>query len=259
MKEVIHRAFAFGPLMAILLTSGCVPSEFFSGGKKPGPRPDDAIAIEASGRLVTDRYDYQSFTGIQVSGLAAVISQGEAFQIETEVDQNLLEHIVVTCTDRVLFVGLDPEKAYNMGGNIVRNARITLPVLESLQVSDIGSAILIQFDSHGALDVEVDGVSRVEGSLQAGTVHLRVGGLSEAVLSGSCVGLILDWTGHLADLGGLAATDVTIAADGIGSIVVNSIDTLAVSASGLVSITYFGDPLLDAVGLANGATLNPEE
>ena len=258
MKNVVTRktvlvVFAYAVLAGSTVGfSGCVQAGWLPNSDQ---RADKTTRVEASAVLVRQEYDFQEFSALDVSFFHAEIEQGPEHSIVVEMDENLAQYVEVSCSEGTLLVGLNSEHEYSIGAGVVREIRVVLPSLVSLVVSSAGSASLVGVRGGGSADLTVSGVSSVTGDISAETVSVCVEGVSEASLVGACDLLQIEWSGHTADLGGLAAADVSVIAHGIGSIVVNANATLDVEASGLVQITYHGNPDLGTVTLVDGATL----
>ncbi len=189
----------------MLLLSGCV---IFSWG------------VPGSGDIVTETRQVDSFTKLEVSGIANVdVSVGEPLSIEVRTDDNLQELVVAE----------------------VRNGTLTIKNLQAIRPTDgVNIAItvpsLTAASASGATDVSITGID-------VDLVNLWVSGASDLSATGTAETLECHTSGASeADVQGLRAKHVTVNSSGASEAKVHASESLTATASGASDIICYGQP-----------------
>jgi hypothetical protein len=197
---------------------GCSTQNFSPGPKDPigpqgnlgpneplGPSSSDAVVIESNGNLVSEEYNFTGFEEIEINSLMTVeISQGEGYEIITEVEEDAVPYLRVSLEGKRLRIGLDPSKGYNTNNATLR-AKITLPYFAALIVDGVSHVMLKDILCTHAVDIEVKGVSSLDGLIDGCDLSIEVSNLSKVTLDGS-------------------AQDVTVNAAGLSEVNLSSLE-----------------------------------
>jgi hypothetical protein len=194
---------------------GCSTQNFSPGPKDPtGPQGDldpkgtssDAIVIESKGNLVSEEYYFTGFEEIEVNSLMTVeIFQGESFKVTTSVEEDAVPYLQVSLEDKRLHIGLDPSRSYHTN-NAKLLAKITLPYFTTLMVDGVSHVILKDIQCTHAVEIEVKGVSSLDGQINGCDLNIKVSDTSKLYLAGS-------------------AQDVTVSVTGISKVDLSSLET----------------------------------
>lgn len=199
-----HDIFALGLVCAVL--SGCGGADLDRGAMRTEVRAVgtfDSIDMDGDGKL---QIQVGAPASVTVEGREAVVAN-----IKTEVRGTTL-HIDGKRRDWMFF-----------GGSPRLTLRITVPRLASLKL-DGGNDVRLTGFNGGKSNIHVQGAA-----------HLQADG----VLKGLTV--YLAGAGH-ADFSRLVADEAKVTVDGIGSVYVNSKDSLDATMNGVGAILYTGNP-----------------
>ncbi len=199
--------------------------------------------LRGSGNTVTNEYEYDGFTRVEVSSAFQVaIVQAESYSVSVTVDDNIVEHLEVSKSGNTLRIGLKPLVRLGFG-NVTLKARISLPTLEGLNLSGATTGNVSGFSSDAALNIDVSGASTLRGDIRAGNTRVDASGASTVRLDGQAGSLDVVASGaSTADLEDFAAADVRVEASGASRAVVNVNGRLDAEASGASSVRYVGEP-----------------
>ncbi len=199
--------------------------------------------LRGSGNTVTNEYDYDGFTRVEVgSAFQVEIVQAESYSVSVTVDDNIVEHLEVSKSGNTLRIGLKPLVRLGFG-NVTLKARISLPTLEGLNLSGATTGNVSGFSSDAALNIDVSGASTLRGDIRAGNTRVDASGASTVRLDGQAGSLDVVASGaSTADLEDFAAADVRVEASGASRAVVNVNGRLDAEASGASSVRYVGEP-----------------
>ena len=149
-----------------------------------GSSSSDTIVIESNGNLVFDEYDFVGFDEIEIGSLMEVeISQGETYRITTSVVEDAVPYLQVSLEGKRLRIGLDSSQTYNIS-KVTLRAEITLPELTVLIIDGISDVKLEDFDCTHPLDLEVTGISSLEGHITGCDLSIETSDLSKVKLNG---------------------------------------------------------------------------
>lgn len=202
----IDKTFAFALAATCLVLSACGDRHFDQGPLRTESRDVgtfDAIDMDGDGRL---QIDVGSPASITIEGKESVVAA-----LKTEVRGDTL-YVRSKRKDWMFF-----------GGSQRLTLRITVPRLASLKL-DGGNDVRLTGFNGGESNIKLQGAAHVEadGTLKALTVYMA-------------------GAGH-ADFSKLVANDAKVTVDGIGSVFVNSKDSLNATMNGVGAILYTGNP-----------------
>ena len=197
--------------------------------------------IDGSGNVVTEKRTIEApFTKIDAStGVEVIVEQGAATEVEVEVDDNLMEHIVTRVENGTLIVKIDGN-INTMESAIVRVSTKTIEGLESSSGATIrskntlkGTILALKSSSGSTINTDLE-YEKVSSESTSG---------SEIKLSGKA--LTLDTkssSGSEIDAKDLAANEITAQSTSGSNTTVNPIVLLNAKASSGSSIDYVKEP-----------------
>lgn len=202
----IDKTFAFALAAACLLLAACGDRNFDKGPTRTESRAVDtfdAVDMNGDGKL---QIDVGSPASVTVEGRESVVAA-----LKTEVRGGTL-YISSKRKDWMFFGG--PQRL---------TLRITVPRLASLKL-DGGNDVRLSGFNGGESNIKVQGAAHVEaeGTLEELTVYMA-------------------GAGHV-DFSRLVADNAKVTVDGIGSVFVNSTESLNATMNGVGAILYTGNP-----------------
>lgn len=199
------------------------------------------VAVVGSGRLLRAEEAFSGFSEIEVRGaFGVVVRQSDRHRVGIQADDNVIEYIRVEQIGDRLLVAMDETRSYR---NATMEAQIEMPLLTAVSVSGASRVVLEGFASERDLDIDLSGVSGLDGTISAGGVDMSLSGASRINLTGEAGDLRLRSSGSIrVDLSGFAVVNADIEASGASRIVVNASGKLTASASGASTVEYLGQP-----------------
>ena len=197
--------------------------------------------IDGSGNVVIEKRTIDApFTKIDAStGVEVIVEQGAATEVEVEVDDNLMEHIVTRVENGTLIVKIDGN-INTMESAIVRVSTKTIEGLESSSGATIRSKNTLKGTN---LALKSSSGSTINTDLEYEKVSSESTSGSEIKLSGKA--LTLDTkssSGSEIDAKDLAANEITAQSTSGSNTTVNPIVLLNAKASSGSSIDYVKEP-----------------
>jgi hypothetical protein len=177
-----------------------------------------------AGPMRTETRAVSSFNSIDMEGdgrLQIAVGSPESLTIEGR--DAILKGVQAEVRDGTLFIKSKRKDWILAGGHQRIALRITVPSLVSLQLDGGNDVRLTGFDG-GESNIKIQGATRIEadGTLEELTIHMA-------------------GAGH-ADFSRLVTNQAKVTVDGVGSVYVNSKDSLDATMNGIGSITYSGNP-----------------
>jgi len=197
--------------------------------------------IDGSGNVVTEKRNITTpFNKISAStGVEVIVDQSETTEVEVEVDDNLMEHIVTKVENGTLIIKIDGN-INTMESAIVRVRTKTIEGLESSSGATIRSKSTLRGTY---LTVKSSSGSTINTDLEYEKVSSESTSGSEIRLSGKA--LTLDTkssSGSEIDAKDLAANEITAQSTSGSNTTVNPIVLLNAKASSGSSIDYVKEP-----------------
>jgi len=228
-------------LVVILLTSGLLTS-------------CAVVKVEGSGNLVNKTFEFSDFTGIKVeNGIQVELTKSSAFNVEITADDNVMEYIEVNKSGDTLRIKPKGNTAFRSATMI---AKVTMPDLYKLELSDGSEANITGFSSSHDLSVRLSGGSHISsfitpGDITAGDANFDLSGGSHVRLTGSADDLNVECSGgsHI-NLEGFSVSNADIKLRGGSHATVNVGGTLNVDISGGSEVFYIGEPTMGDINVA---------
>jgi len=213
------------------------------------------------------------FTGIDGSAAFNIeVRKGNRFSVVVYADPAISEKLIVDKRGSVLHLGM---KTNFFTFRQSPRAVITMPELESVELSgastliaagfrggkefrcDISGASTLEFDiTAEEMDLELSGASDLRGVLETGRINLDVSGSSDIELIGLGTFLKADFggasTGRLKDF---RCTEASIEMSGSSDLYLNLNGKLDLDASGASNLYYTGNVELGKIELSGASTM----
>ena len=198
--------------------------------------------VKGNGNVVKQEREIQPFSKLKIGGVLNVyLSQGDTESLTIEADENLLDMIeTINRGDKLtirLKEGIEIKKAKQ------KNIYLTLKNIDDLEIGGVVNVETTTPLQVTNLDVEIGGVSNTDLDLRCetltadaqmvGTLTLR-GEVQEADIKNAGVGNLKAYD--------LKVDRLTIKNSGVGSAEVYAQDEISITASGVGSVRYKGDP-----------------
>ena len=200
--------------------------------------------IEGDGDVVTQELLINEFTSVKSRGSSQVyITQGNEIKVEVEGQQNIIDNIETDIQNGVWEIEFDECQRNFTDLKIY----ITMPVIESLEVSGSGDMfgqdvflvenVNLKVDGSGSIDVAVDGATDVDA---------RISGSGKIKLAGTTnyIGAKISGSGDLKAYD-LEAKIGNIKISGSGDVEVSVSDELDVKIEGSGDVYYKGNPIIN--------------
>ena len=197
--------------------------------------------IDGSGNVVTEKRTIEApFTKIDAStGVEVIVEQGATTEVEVEVDDNLMEHIVTRVENGTLIVKIEGN-INTMENAIVRVRTKTIEGLESSSGATIRSKNTLKGTN---LALKSSSGSTINTDLEYEKVSSESTSGSEIKVSGKALALdTKSSSGSEIEAQDLAANEITAQSTSGSSIIVNPIVFLNAKASSGSSIDYVKEP-----------------
>ncbi len=180
----------------LLLVTGCgLAFSLLAGGCiEVNVNTNDRHTVQPSGEVQTVEYAFRDFTAVSISDtFTATIQQGDEYAVVVRADRNVVDYLDVGLSDGSLEVGL--ENGTRLSGSFALEVSITMPALDTLQVSGASTATVGHFADTPSLAAEVSGASRLTLVTDGTDLDLDLSGASRATLNGKTGALHLDASG----------------------------------------------------------------
>jgi hypothetical protein len=210
--------------------------------------------VLGSGDPETRTFDYTDFTRIEAhNGFHVEITESSSYSIEVTTDDNVWKYLDVSKDGDTLVIEFEWNRSYT---NVIKEAVITLPDVEGIQLSGGSQAEVDGFDSLNDFSAKLSGGSRLEGTITADDTDLNLSGGSRITLSGSGDNLVIDSSGgSRVNLEDFSVNDADINISGGGFADIRMFGVLDANLSGGSSVIYSGDPKLGDMELSGGSTV----
>jgi len=194
------------PLVALLALSGCGEYE-----KHVGP-------------MTSETREVGDFESIALRGSAQLqITVGQPASLTIEGNEEAVQSLETEVDGDTLRIRTKRKEWMLPGGSSQLVLKVTVPKLEELKLEG-GNDVKLSGFNGGATTIAIEGAANVKAN----------GRLDELTVQ-------MEGAGH-ADLRELVATDATVTVDGVGSVYVNSTESLDATMNGVGAILYSGTP-----------------
>lgn len=201
--------------------------------------------IKGEGAKVKKTLDLDNFTGFEMAISGNIyIKQGNTQSVTIEAQQNIIDNIVTTVSDKNWKIKFDQNVRNHDGIKIW----ITIPTLTKAYVSGSGDIVgETKFTGLGNLTTGISGSGNVRLEVEAKDIDGKISGSGNVKLSGSANALNIGISGSgdfYADA--LKTQNGTIKVSGSGNCTVDASESLNVQVSGSGDVKYKGRPKVSA-------------
>lgn len=235
--------YLFSLLLAVTTMTGCI---HFSSGPKASPNK------------MTKKYSVTPFNKIENRTPANIVfTQEDAAKVEAEGPDNYIPHLLVTVKDSTLSISMDKDKFKNVKSSKI-NISIASRDLCDIRQRGVGSIRLKDSVKVTDLSISAEGVGSIEAdALTARSVNVSQEGVGSIQLKGQAARA----TYYLEGVGSLKAkdmiaSDVTVEQNGVGSVSCYASGTIKISAQGVGSVTYYGNPQVTGLQKSGIGSIN---
>lgn len=196
--------------------------------------------ISGNGKIVTEPYDITGFSKVKVMGAMKLhVTQGDAYAVKIETDENLMEFIIVQREGDVLVVR--PERGITLRASDDVHVYVTAPKFEAFRASGASEVIGETALSGHNIFIDLSGASTARLDLKYDDVDVEVSGAGQADLRGEVRSLDVEASGasHV-NAGDLKATEADLDLSGASFARVHVTGRLDADASGASEIFYSG-------------------
>jgi hypothetical protein len=204
-----------------------------------------AFGLSGNGQVKTEERRVAGFRAIEISGVGSLtLTRASLFRVTVTLDENLLPLYESRVEGGVLHLGF---KTSPVSGLTKLTVAVSLPDLDALRVSGTCEASLANAFKGKSLRLEMSGAGAIAGGLEYQSVSVGLSGSGHLRLSGKADSLEAKASGAgEIDAAALQSRDVVADLSGACRLLVRASDSLSVSASGVSSVTYYGDPKIKA-------------
>lgn len=205
------------------------------------------------GPTVSREFDFADFDRVEISrALVVDISRSDAFRVSIDASENLLDDMLVSRRGNTLTLEF---AAPSREGTL--EARISMPELRALLLTEASRASLSGFRSDGGISITLSAASSVSGDLTADEVSIEASGASRAELTGSAREITIQGSGasqlSMRDFEVEVANVLLSSAASMTLTVRDEIRTAVLSGDAV--LRYYGDPILGDLDTSAGGRL----
>lgn len=208
------------------------------------------------GNLKTETLEFSDFSAIEAgSAFQVSITQSDTYSVKISAGENIYDRIQVTQDGQTLKIDVNPGVFF---GTFDAKAEITMPNLNSLEISGASHGTVDGFNSSGQFVAKVSGASFLElTNFMVGDVDFELSGASHLTSSGAGSNLTSVVTGGSnLDLTNFQVTNANVDLSGGSHATVKLNGRLDVQASGASSLDYFGEPTLGTINTSGASSIN---
>ncbi|MBM3707981.1 MAG: DUF2807 domain-containing protein [Actinobacteria bacterium] len=199
-------------------------------------------SVKGSGNVTVKEFEVSDFNQLVFSGIGKIyIEQGETEKLEIEAEDNIIDTIRIDVSGNKLKIGLKTGFI-----NIVptKDIKFHLKVrdLNDIEISGMGSIDCDRLETE-RLEIKSSGIGSIEMNLIADDVEILISGAGKVNISGEVDTQQITITGVGSySAKDLISNDCEIDISGAGNAVVNAVERLDISMSGLGRVEYVGNP-----------------
>jgi len=229
--------------------------------------------ISGSGDIITRDYSFSNFTDIEIgSHFKVEIVPSDTYSLSVTTYENIFNYLNITQSGKTLVISLKPGKIASTSPQ----AKVTLPVLNSLKISGASEAGARGFQSTDNFSLEVSGASAAEIDLETGNSKINISGASKGTghlvtldsdinisgasrlnYTGSANNITLEASGaSSAVLPEFTVQNASTNISGASNATLNVSNTLDVVVSGASTLNYSGNATLGKVSVTGASSLN---
>jgi len=234
-------------------------------------------SCQPAGPLTTKDYTLADFTNVQAgNAFQVIITPSDTFSVAVTAPENRFNNIKVEKSGSTLEVTVSGLAFWNNWGSSRPKLEVSMPGLESLNLSGASTGTAkgftstknFQLELSGASNADIDiqafdtsvsisGASKLTGNLAVHDIRLNVSGASNTTVTGTGNNLNLQVSGASgAALDNLAVQDARAELSGASHATVNASGTLDVFVSGASNLTYVDNPTLGTVDVTGASSIH---
>lgn len=226
-----------------------------------------SMAVSKAQEIVYDQYaeirEVSNYDRVKITGAITVyLTQGQkpALAISSE-DGKFNNKIKTEVKNGELKISIESGNWNNWNwGNKSLKAYVTVTTINELEINGASSCKITDKLNCTNLNIEINGASTLKGELASSSLTLELSGASIAEVTGTAEDLEVTASGASGYRGfQLQTQNASTSASGASTISVYAIQTLKASASGLSSIHYKGDAVIQQVNVSGGSSIRKKD
>lgn len=213
--------------------------------------------IAGSGKAESVQKDLSGFSKIDAGSAFRVdVTRSDDYSVVINVGEKVVPYLDVRVEGDTLRIHL---QSGLMGASGPLEAKVSMPVLNGLDLSGATRTSITGFKSGERLNAKISGASQLEGDIETGDVRFEVSGASRLTLSGLGQKMALEASGaSQANLANYRVSEATVEVSGASKATVNVTGSLDGEVSGASTLRYTGDPTLGSVKSSGASTIQPQ-
>ncbi len=215
-------------------------------------------SLSGNGNVKTETRKVGSFNAVKTSGSIDIeISEGEAYSVSVEDDENILPVIVTEVEGGVLNVHYKNNTSINHDHAKVYIKAPSLDKIMSSGSADIAITDVVK--NNRRIEISVSGSGNIKGGVDAPEINATIGGSGNVSLTGRTK----DFEGKVSgsgdlDCGDLQSENTTVSVSGSGNAHVFASVSLHARASGSGDVYYRGKPGSPEIHTSGSGSVQPE-
>ena len=214
-------------------------------------------AIQPSGRVTQELHNFSDYKSIDISDAFEVIVEFSSNDegVTVEADDNIHEYLDVKVIGDRLYLGI--QRKYDIKGNATMKAYIATNDPIGMILASGASNIKFQNELIGQeLYLEASGASNINGDIDVANLSLALSGASNMDIEGKADDVYADLSGASSFYGyDNVMQDLDIELSGASTARVKVESTLKVNASGASSVSYKGNPSINAINITGASQI----
>jgi hypothetical protein len=204
----------------------------------------------------TENLDFRDFSAIEAGSAVQVsVIQSDSYGVKISAGEKVFDRIEVTQEGETLKIGVKPGLFF---GIFDVKAEITMPALNTLELSGASKGVIDGFSSSSQFIAKVSGASSLDlSNFVVGDVEFEVSGASRFTGEGTGNNLVSSVSGaSILDLTNFQVNDANVNLSGASHAIVNLTGRLNANASGGSNLEYIGEPTLGNINTSGGSNIN---
>lgn len=215
--------------------------------------------VVGSGDLVTNEEYVSDFTAVDAgSGFNVEISESKSYSVLVTADDNIMDYVEIKKSGDTLMIGVNWGYSFK---SVTLKAEITMPELDSLELSGGAKGKLREFNATNQVSVELSGGSRLTGEFETSqdAEFYLSGGSHLAGFIGEANDLTIDASsGSHSDLSDFKVHDANVELSGGSQATINLDGKLDADLSGGSHLYYIGEPTLGNIETSGDSKISKQ-